>query len=531
MFDDSERTAKEQRFRALLADKRRRNEEEAEQAREESGLEKERKPLERSLAQHLRLTWQVLKPGAPPFAWSWHYDLLAEYLELFYQRKILYLIVNVPPRTLKTVMLSVAFPTWVWARDPLPSIIGASFEGGLAQTLNGYRRKVIRSAEYQRLFGHRVQISRGMDREEEFGNTRGGEMRATSPGAGITGRGGDFLLMDDILSPKQADSAAISSGVFDWVDETFLQRRNDLTRSPLALIEQRVGEADMTAHLLKSLPKEDVTHVSIPLVAEQRIEYKFPISGKIHVREKGDVLLPSLFTPKVIAGLKLRSRIYQTQYQGKPTAKGGKTFKREWFRYYGPKELGYEMQLPKTFDEVCQSWDCTFKKKEDSDLVAGHVYGRRGPDKFLIDRVAEQMSFSETIKAILAMRGKHPYATRIYIEDKANGSAIIETLQSRIGGIIAVEPMGSKEARADAASADVESGNFYLPCPALAPWVDEVLDFLCAFPGPLNDDDVDAFSQAINKMRESNTGILDFYARQNAKDQDPVRSIFVQAGG
>jgi len=528
MRDDAGLEAKRERFEVLLADRARRRKLLEEQTEEERALNGEREPLEKDLAAYLRFVWSILKPSQP-LQWSWHYEYLSEYLQLVYERKILYFIANVPPRTLKTVHLSVAFPTWVWIKDQVPSFIFASFDMGLSTKINVMRRKVLLSHQFQRLFGHRLRLVRGSNEKDDFANINGGEMLVTSPDANITGRGGDFAIMDDILPPSKVDSPQISQTVFDWIDETFMQRRNDLSRSPFALIEQRVGEKDATYHLLKTLPAEKVVHINIPLIEEERREYRFPISGRVHVREAGDVLLPGAFTPEVIAGLKLRMRIFSTQYQGKPLAKGGKTFKREWFRFYGPKGSEYP-QLPEKFDEICQSWDLAFKKKEDSDQVAGHVYGRKGPDTYLLDRRTEQLTFTETIKAIIAMRAKWPKARRIYIEDKANGPAVIDVLKERISGIIAVEPMGSKEARADASSANVESGNVFLPCPELAPWINSFLDILCAFPGPINDDDVDAFSQAILKMKTPGSGILAMYEQQNEREAEmnPIRTIFEQ---
>lgn len=527
MLDDAERARKQSLFAALAADRQRRHREaEAGQA-EEAGLDGERRHYTGSMTNMFRMVWSVLKPGSP-LHWSWHYEYLAEHLELLYQRQTRYLIVNIPPRTGKTELMSVAFPCWVWARDPLPSFIGASFDGPLAERFNERRRRIIRSAEYQRLFGRRVTIAKGLDKVENFANTAGGEMRATSPGGNVTGRGGDFLLMDDILPPKAVESPAVSSGVFEWLDETFKTRRNDIGRSPIGLIEQRTGESDMTAHLLKTLPDEDRVHITIPLVAEERAEYVFPISKRVHVREVGDVLLPQIFTDKAVRELRLASRVFQTQYQQKPVAREGKIFKREWFKFYGPKDKGYERDLPKHFDEASQSWDATFKDRADSDLVAGHVWGRVGADKYLVDRRADRLSFTGTLGAIVGMRAKHPYARRILIEDKANGPAIIDVLKSKVSGIVAVEPIGSKIARAEAASVDVEAGNVWLPCKEYAPWIDEFLTFICGFPGPLNDDDVDAMTQALNKMSPTNTGILDFYKRMQV-EPEPIISIFEQA--
>jgi predicted phage terminase large subunit-like protein len=151
--------------------------------------------------------------------------------------------------------------------------------------------------------------------------------------------------------------------------------------------------------------------------------------------------------------------------------------------------------LPSRFDSVFASWDCTFKDKKDSDFVVGQVWGKRGGDFFLLDQVRGQMGFIATQNAIKAQKRKWPQLQAIYIEDKANGTAIIETLRHEIAGIIAVEPCGSKPSRAQAISPIVEAGNVYLP--EQASWVGDFVEECAKFPTGKNDDIVDALSQGI----------------------------------
>ena len=527
---EEERQRDEALFLALAEDRQRREQETQAEEASQAGLSKERRALESSLATYFRWMWDRMYP-AKPLTWSWHYDYLAEHLQLFYERKTLYLIVNVPPRTGKTELLSIAFPTWAWAKDPLPAFMAASLDRNLADELNGKRRRVIEDPEYQRLFGRRVKLRFGANTAATFENTRGGAMRATSPYAKATGRGGDFLLADDILDPDAAESEKLRETVFDWIDNTFLQRRNDLGRSPLALIEQRVGERDATWHFLKTLPADQVVHINIPLVAEKETKYTFPISGKEHIRPKGDVLQPERFTAPVVAALRKRARVFSTQYQGVPIGRTGKIFKREWWKFYGPKSLDYEVQLPAKFDEACLSVDATFKETKDSDEVAIHAYGRVKANRFLIDRHTERMGFTRTMKAVGAMKGKHPYCRKVYIEDKANGSAIIEVMRGQLSGIIPVEPLGSKVARAEASAVNVESGNWYLPCPELAPWITEWLETFDAFPNVPTDDDVDAFSQADAKMDKGGIGALQDWLAGKLEGAQPPQppSVYDQA--
>jgi predicted phage terminase large subunit-like protein len=161
------------------------------------------------------------------------------------------------------------------------------------------------------------------------------------------------------------------------------------------------------------------------------------------------------------------------------------------------------VELPARFDELLQSWDCTFKDTAASDFVAGQVVGRLGADKFLLDYVCERLGIVATMEAIRSWRIKWPKAIAILIEDKANGPAVIQMLHKEIAGLIAVDPKGGKTSRAYAAAPEVESGNVYLPHPLIAPWVGRFIGSAASFPNAAHDDDVDAFTQAIIRWQEA----------------------------
>ena len=193
------------------------------------------------------------------------------------------------------------------------------------------------------------------------------------------------------------------------------------------------------------------------------------------------------------------SRVWNSLFQGHPTAAEGNIFKRAWMKYY-PERLEF-------YDEYIQSWDCAFKDESDSDFVAGQVWGRRGADYYLLDRVKERMNLPETCHAIEQMSAKWPKTSAKLVEDKANGPAVIQILQTLIPGLIPINPDGGKVARANAVSPSFESGNVYLPDASIAPWVVEYVDELCAFPNGTNDDEVDATTQVLNRlMYYSNLG-------------------------
>ena len=185
-------------------------------------------------------------------------------------------------------------------------------------------------------------------------------------------------------------------------------------------------------------------------------------------------------------------RTWLALFQGRPTAQEGNLIKREWWKFYKKEELPH---LP----VVALSIDATFKDKDTSDYVAIQVWGKRENNYYLVDRLKARLDFIDTITAINKMLQKHKNITYKYIEDKANGSAIISVLRNKIDGIIAVEPEGGKVARANAISYLIEAGNVYLPQDE--EWVEEFIDEWSKFPNAEHDDEVDCGTQALNKMR------------------------------
>jgi predicted phage terminase large subunit-like protein len=209
-------------------------------------------------------------------------------------------------------------------------------------------------------------------------------------------------------------------------------------------------------------------------------------------REPGAALWPEKKDVRALAQIKIQlgSRKFAALYQQRPTPAEGGVWKRHWWQFY--------TALPPRLDEIIQSWDMAFKDLRTSDYVVGQVWGRLKADLFLLDEVRDRLDFPATLEAVRRLSAKWPQARRKLVEDKANGTAVIAMLKKEIPGLIAVEPMGSKEARASAASPEIEAGNVWLPNALVAPWITDWIEECSAFPTGTHDDRVDAASQAIN---------------------------------
>jgi predicted phage terminase large subunit-like protein len=194
--------------------------------------------------------------------------------------------------------------------------------------------------------------------------------------------------------------------------------------------------------------------------------------------------------------------VWSALYQQRPTAQEGGTIKRVWLNQF------YKA-LPDKMDEYIQSWDLTFKETKGTDFVVGQVWGRKGASFYLVDQVRDRMDFPTTCTAIQSMTSKHPRAYSKLVEDKANGPAVISSMKQKVTGLIPIEPNGSKEARASAVSPLFEAGNIWLPDPSIKPWVHDYIEELCTFPNGMHDDQVDATTQALNRLQSGASTMLE----------------------
>jgi predicted phage terminase large subunit-like protein len=215
-------------------------------------------------------------------------------------------------------------------------------------------------------------------------------------------------------------------------------------------------------------------------------------------REIGDALCPEMGKDKVwLQSFKesfMRSEGSSTWYsmfQGNPISEGGNIIKKDWWKYYTLTD-----DFLKSLDELVMSVDATFK--DTGDYVSIQCWGRKGNFFYLVDLINEQLDFPKTVSAIMGMKGMFPKIRQIYVEDKANGSAVIAILKKEVVGIVAVEPIGGKISRVNAVAPAIESGNVYLP--ENKHFVKDFINQCSAFPNGKHDDMVDSMSQALSKL-------------------------------
>lgn len=322
---------------------------------------------------------------------------------------------------------------------------------------------------------------------------------------------------DDPQDPKTARSDAMRETVNSIFDQTFTQRLDDKKRGGICIVMQRLHEKDLTGHVLDKA-EEEWTLIKLPNPELRPTTHTFPKSGRVIERQPGDLLWKEREGEDEVAKARvdLGSYGFAGQYGQAPAPSEGGMFKRKDWKFWKPigidlpgvtldlGEAGFHVaevvQLPEVFEQELQSWDMAFKKKTDTDFVVGQVWGSLGARKFLLDQRRDRMSFTETLDAMRQLTDAWPRAYAKLVEDKANGSAVIDSLKLELVGLIPVEPEGGKEARAFAVSPLIEAGNVFLPHPAIAPWVFDFIEEHAVFPNGANDDQVDGMSQALLRL-------------------------------
>jgi len=439
--------------------------------------------------------WHVLHPTVP-MTWSWHYDYLCELLTLVKRGELTRLLVNIPPRTAKSSIVSVLFPIWLWTSEPEHNFLIASHTLDLSVEHSIERRRVLQSDWFRRHWGHKFQLAHDRNQAAQFTNTCLGSMIATSVGANILGRGGDTLIVDDPLTAPQALSATQRNAGNEWFDNTFCTRLNNPASGSIIVVMQRLHEVDVTGYLLTTQPGRWM-HVKIPLEAEEDETWKFPLSGQVITRKAGEVLLPERFTRSVVEEHRARRLEFAAQFQQRPAPLEGNLIKRSDICYYGgtdPRTGVADEPLPTTFDKKIISVDCSFKNSPTSDYVAIVVIGVKGRKRFIINVVNMQLDATATEQEIRRQRDLYSYIQAILVEDAANGPAIIQRLKSNVPGVVAIKPQGGKLARVHAAAPEWHARDWYVS--RNSAWTEPFIEQLTIFPSGRHDDMVDAMSQA-----------------------------------
>ena len=312
--------------------------------------------LRTDLRSFIPKVFATVSPGEP-YRHNWHIETIAYQLERVFLGETTRLLINQPPRSLKSICVSVAYVAWLLGRDPTRRVIAASYSGDFAAELHRQFRQVACSEWYAALFPHtRWAKETGL----EFVTTLGGGRYATSVGGTLTGRGADLIIIDDPLNAADAQSEAARKRVINWFGGSLVSRLNDKRTGTIVAVMQRLHEDDLAGHVLRQGGWE---HLDLPAIAvEEQVLQLGP--ERRHLRRVGDVLHPEREGLAALEALKreLGGMMFSAQYQQRPIPLEGNLVRRAWFRYFSP------LTLPPTYPtKIVQSWDVAMQTGETND--------------------------------------------------------------------------------------------------------------------------------------------------------------------
>lgn len=473
-------------------------------------LQVEAEECRRSLKTFAKCVWNLIEPN--PFVDGMPLDAMIEHLEAVARGDIRRLVVNIPPRHTKSLLLTI-WRAWMWIQDPSERFLCASYSLDLSTRDNLRVRRIIEDPWFQDRFGKIFQLAGDQNVKRYFENTERGYQMAISVDGGTTGQGGSVLILDDAHNADEAHSSAERQTALIWFREVWTNRLNDQEKDKMVVVGQRIHDEDVCGYILKERP--DWVHLNLPAYYEPDRRCITPIWSDPRT-EEGQLLWPERFSKETLEGLKrdLGSMGFAAQYQQRPVPAGGGQFKKMWFRYFTQEDTHYCLESPdavkRVLVEQCQkiiTVDLAISQKQSADYTVISTWAVT-PDReiLLIDCLREHLDNPEQQKQIqLLYQRYHP--AYICVENVAYQLAIIQQLL-RLGlPTKEYKPVKDKVSRASTAAVLYEAGRVYHP--RTASWLGDWEDELLIFPMGAHDDQVDTVSMICDLVSGPNASSSD----------------------
>lgn len=479
------------------------------------------------LERFVKWAWKILNPNRP-LVWGRYLSWICDHYEAIHRGEISGLIVNIPPRYMKSELTNIFFPAWEWLLCPHYHWIFASYSGNLTKRDSVRMRDLISSKEYRFLlatlsamYPEEIKywdLSPDFNERTGYKNTLAGQRLATSWQGTVTGEGGNRRVLDDLHSAADAESDAIRTSQLEFLQNTWFSRIMDPLHDADICIMQRLHIDDATGYILEEL-KLGWEHLRLPArfePDERAITYHFVDGHKVEFfrdprHEEGELLFPERFPEHVQTKIEERLGPWGTasQQQQRPTPIAGAIIRPEYWQYWvpighplkeapvkvkllnGDIEWRYAQELPEEFDDLGIFCDAAFKDEMRNSRVAVQTWMTHNFGMYLLAAFAEHVDITGTIDAVLAHYYNFPQTRQVVIEDRANGPAVMQQIKNRVPNVIPMEPLG-KIPGLNALAVPARAGNLYLPHPQLFGWVEEYIDELAKAPNGRYNDQADA---------------------------------------
>lgn len=454
---------------------------------------------------------------------AWFNQILCDRLTRLQKEKGKRIMIWVPPQHGKSLLVSKYYPAWVLGKNKEAQIIQSSYGQGLATDFCRATNALMQTDTYAEIF---PESAFSQERKEEYKDAKNqsnffevnpnrGSMYSVGVGGPTTGKTANplFIIDDPIKDQQQADSETYRKTIIEWFAAVAESRCHP--DANIILMHTRWHKQDLCGHLLENYGDEWEV-ISLPALAYKE-DHKF--RHPEDPRQEGETIWPDgRHTQEQMEAVKARTptRIWNALWNQNPTIEGGSIIKDAWLRFYDFLPIrGEKSEQPRWVS----SWDLTFKDKKASktgkvDDVAGLVIVKIGAFYYIHDSFCDKVGFTDSCKAINSFKERNPKCTTHWIEDKANGPAVIETMRKKVAGIVEVEPQGKKEERLEACEPLFRSGNIFISNSLRHK--KKLIDQLTEFPNSDYDDLVDALTQGILQL-EMKIGVIDKLKKMGTK--------------
>lgn len=491
--------------------------------------ELDRQRYEDSLYEFLRAAWHTFDPA--PWKDGWPIQAVAEHLQAVADGDIRKLLINIPPRTSKTSIVSVAFPAWVWAQrhhsatsGPGVQFLYASYAMSLAEEASAKCRRLIESPWYQSFWGDRFTLQENT--VTKFSNDKGGYRFITSVESKVTGKGGSVIVLDDPNDASDQSSDAAIKNSLDWWNGVLSTRMNDMNTGATIVVQQRIAEDDITGHIQQTEP-EGWASIILPMKYEPERSFMTPIGWIDPRTEPGELLWPERVDAAAVKALEARLGPWRSsgQLQQRPEPAGGGIIKRDWWRLWEPKEYPQ-------MDYIIAFLDTAYTEKEMNDpsamtvwgvfttqptTRANRVIGRDGkpmdtalayvegaPSVMLMYAWQERLELNPLVEKA-AKVAKALKIDTLVVENKASGISVAQEIRrlyasERFSTQLADPKSIDKMSRLYSVQNLFAEGMVFAPD---RPWADMVIKQVGQFPKGKHDDLVDTTSGALRYLRDA----------------------------
>ena len=443
--------------------------------------------LRSDLSSFIQKTFYTLLPKQN-FSFNWHIDMIADYLTAVENGKIKRLIINLPPRSLKSICISVSWTAWLLGMQSSMKIIVASYSNILSSKHSLDSRIIVSSNWYKKLFPKMI-LSKLHNQKNKFLTTENGFRFATSVGGSLTGEGGDILIIDDPHNPSHIYSKKLRSKVITWYQNTFATRLNNPGKGAIVIVMQRLHEDDLSGFLLQD---KFWTLVEIPAIATR--DYSFQINNKTYLFHKDNIIDNNRYNLDYFKKIEdeISKENFAAQYQQQPIRQQEGILSKEYIQHY--------QEFPKGLQLIVQSWDTAIKTSFNNDFSVCTSWGILNDCYYLLDMFRDKLEYPKLKIKLQTLADKiKPHI--ILIEDKASGQQLIQDLKLlNKYNIIPQKPIADKINRFASITTFFYQKKVFIPEGSRQNLV--FIDEITSFPASSSDDIVDSVSQFFSYVKK-----------------------------